>query len=95
MTRAMKAANKPQYAVIMLLGFLCLATYSYGQRNTDYASRAEFGALLDKSMGGVSTRKDEAAKALESPPAKPVLLWSEKQIGDAKIFAALMEAENE
>jgi len=69
MTRAMKAANKPQYFAIMLLGFLCLATYSYGQRNEDYASRAEFGALLDKSMGGAAERK-----VVQAPPAKPVIL---------------------
>lgn len=74
MTRAMKAANKPQYAAIMLLGFLCLATYSYGHRNADYASRAEFNALLDTSMGEPARSAGVTSKVGVAHPAKPVKL---------------------
>ena len=76
MSRYMKAANKPSYTAIMVLGFLCLATYAYGQKPEEYASRAEFNAVLDNVLGDASTRKDEASFNDDKPssPAKPVSL---------------------
>jgi hypothetical protein len=59
------------FAIICALMFALLAAYSYQHKAQAYAGRAEFNALLDKSMGDAAHRKAAGRlDRLKTSPAK-------------------------
>jgi hypothetical protein len=76
----MKKFNSPYTALITLLAFLCLATYSWGETDHGYSQR-DIDAVNRLAMGEESERKADNAGLTASSPtnaAKMVYLYDEQ-----------------
>lgn len=72
------------------IGFGALVMTAWPYKEQGY-SQSEIDGVGDLAMGEVPhTRLDMGSSP--ASPAKPVTLYTAKQIGDARIFKALMES---